>query len=61
MKRFSNLKKYELLMVQNDIENIYHLKRNNYISDLHEEEIEEIQYYKKLFEDIYKDFQKLGI
>ena len=61
MKRFSNLKKYELLMVQNDIENIYHLKRNNYISDLHDEEIEEIQYYKKLFEDIYKDFQKLGI
>ena len=54
MKRFSNLKSYELLSVQNDIENIYHLKKNNYISDLHEEEIEEIKYYKKLFKDIIK-------
>ena len=61
MKRFSNLNSYELTEVQNIIQDIYHLKRNNYISDLHEEEIEEIQYYKKLFEDIYKDFQKLGI
>ena len=34
---------------------------NNYISDLREEEIEELQYYKKLFEDINKDFQDLGI
>ena len=61
MKRFSNLKSYELLSVQNDIENIYHLKKNDYISDLHEEEIEEIKYYKKLFRDIYKDFENLGI
>ena len=61
MKRFSNLNSYELTEVQNIIQDIYHLKRNNYISDLHDEEIEEIQYYKKLFEDIYKDFQKLGI
>ena len=50
MKRFSNLKSYELIDIQNNIQDIYHLKRNNYISDLHEEEIEEIKYYKKLFE-----------
>ena len=31
------------------------------MSDLNEEELEEIRYYKKLFEDIYKDFQELGI
>ena len=61
MKRFGNLKSYELIDVQNTIQDIYHLKRNNYISDLHEEEIEELQHYKKLFEDIYKDFQELGI
>jgi len=61
MKRFSNLKSYELIDIQNNIQDIYHLKRNNYISDLNEEEIEEIKYYKKLFEDIYKDFQELGI
>ena len=61
MKRFSNLTSYELTDVQNTIQDIYHLKRNNYISDLHEGEIEELQQYKKLFEDIYKDFQDLGI
>ena len=47
MKRFSNLKSYELMDIQNNIQDIYHLKRNNYISDLDEEEIEELQYYKK--------------
>ena len=61
MKRFSNLNSYELTEVQNIIQDIYHLKRNNYISDLHEEEIEEIRYYKKLFGDIFKDFRDLGI
>ncbi len=34
MKRFSNLKSYELIDIQNNIQDIYHLKRNNYISDL---------------------------
>ena len=61
MLRFSKLEKYELFEVQNVIEDIYHLKKNNYISDLHDEEIEEIKYYKKLFEDVVKDFEKLGI
>ena len=46
MFRFSKLQKYELLEVQNVIENIFYLKKNNYISDLDDEEIEEIKYYK---------------
>ena len=58
MLRFSKLEKYELLEVQNVIEDIYHLKKNDYISDLHDEEIEEIKYYKKLFEDVVIDFEK---
>ena len=61
MLRFSKLEKYALFEVQNVIEDIYHLKKNDYISDLHDEEIEEIKYYKKLFEDVVKDFEKLGI
>ena len=61
MLRFSKLEKYELLDVQNVIEDIYHLKKNDYISDLHDEEIEEIKYYKKLFEDVVIDFEKMGI
>ena len=61
MRRFSNLNSYELTEVQYIIQDIYHLKRNDYISDLNEGELEEIRYYKKLFEDIDKDFQNLGI
>ena len=61
MFRFSKLEKYELLEVQNVIQDIYHLKKNDYISDLHDEEIEEIKYYKKLFQDIANDFEKIGI
>ena len=61
MWRFSKLEKYELFDVQNAIEDIYHLKKNDYISDLHDEEIEEIKYYKKIFEDVVKDFEKIGI
>ncbi len=57
MKRFSNLKSYELIDIQNTIQDIYHLKRNNYISDFHEGEIEEMLYYKnylKIFIKIFK-------
>jgi hypothetical protein len=58
MRRFSNLKSYELTEVQYIIQDIYHLKRNDYISDLHEGEIEELQYYKsywKIFIKIFKN------
>ncbi len=64
MKRFINFKSYELISLisaQNDIKTIYNLKRNNYISDLNEEEIKEIIFYKELFEIIAQDFQDLGI
>ncbi len=46
----------ELISAQNDIENIYNLKRNDYESDLNEGEIKEIKFYKQLFEDIAQDF-----
>ena len=58
---FSTLKSCELIDIQNNVQDIYHLKRNNYISDLFDEETEELQYLKNLFEDIYKDLQELGI
>ena len=40
---------------------VFDLQNNDYLKDLEENEIEEILYYKRLFEDIYKDFQDLGI
>ena len=61
MKRFINFKSYELISAQNDIENIYNLKRNNYISDLNEGEIQEIKFYKDLFEEIAQDFRNMEI
>ena len=39
MKRFSKLKSYQLVDIQNTIQDIYLLKKNNYISDLHEDDI----------------------
>ena len=35
MKRFGNLKSYELIDIQNTIQDIYHLKRNNYIYQIY--------------------------
>ena len=61
MLRFSKFEQYELLEVQSAFENIQFLKRNDYIKDLDDEEIEEIKYYKKLFQDIANDFEKIGI
>ena len=61
MITFSNLKHYELFEIQSDIKIICDLKKNDYLKELHEDEIEEILYYKRLFEDIYKDFQELEI
>ena len=61
MLKFSKLTEYQLLELQHDLNCIFMIKKNDYIKDLDDEEIEEIKYYKKLFEDIYKDFQELGI
>ena len=61
MITFSNLKHYELLEIQSDIKIICDLKKNDYLKELEPEEIEEILYYKRLFEDIFKDFQELGL
>jgi len=61
MITFSNLKHRELFEIQSDIKIICDLKKNDYLKELEENEVEEILYYKRLFEDIYKDFQELGI
>ena len=49
MDIFSNLKQYQLLDLQEDLKTIFMIKKNNYIRDLDNEEIEEIKYYKSLF------------
>ena len=50
MLRFSFVKRFELLEIKNFIEDIiediHYLKKYDYNSDLHDEEIEEITNYK---------------
>ncbi len=57
--RFSKLKQYESLDVQHVFEYIQFLKKKDYTKELNEDEIEEIKYYKNLFEDIFNDFYKI--
>ena len=57
MITFSTLKHHELFQIQSDIKIICDLKKNDYLKDLEENEIEEILYYKdylKIFTKIFK-------
>ena len=49
MDKFSKLTEYQLLEIQDDLKTILMIKKNNYIQDLDNDEIEEIKYYKRLF------------
>jgi hypothetical protein len=59
MDIFSNLKEYELLELQEDLKTIFMIKKNNYIRDLDNEEIEEIEYYKSLFKKISNELENI--
>ena len=61
MLRFSRLSQFELIELQDNIKDIIRLKKNDDIGDLHQEEIEDVKILKKLFENLIKDFDKLGI
>ena len=52
MLKFSKLNEYQLLEIQEDLQNIFMLKKNNYTKDLNDEEIEDIKYYQRLFKRI---------
>ena len=61
MDIFSNLKEYELLELQEDLKTIFIIKKNNYIRDLDNEEIEEIKYYKSLFKKISNELENIDL
>ena len=61
MDIFSNLKEYELLELQEDLKTIFMIKKNNYIRDLDNEEIEEIKYYKSLFKKISNELENIDL
>jgi hypothetical protein len=59
MDIFSNFKEYRLLELQEDLKTIFMIKKNNYIRDLDDEEIEEIKYYKRLFKHISNELENI--
>jgi hypothetical protein len=61
MDIFSNLKQYQLLDLQEDLKTIFMIKKNNYIRDLDNEEIEEIKYYKSLFKKISNELENIDL
>ena len=61
MLKFSKLTQYQLLELQDDLESIFMLKKNNYISDLTDEEINDIKYYQRLFKRISDELQEIDL
>ncbi len=61
MLKFSKLKEYHLLEIQEELENIFILKKNNYLKDLNDEEIEEIKYYKRLFKKLSNELEAIDL
>jgi hypothetical protein len=61
MLKFSKLTEYQLLELQHDINSILMIKKNNYIKDLDDEEIEEIKYYQRFFKKISNELEDIDI
>ena len=61
MLKFSKLNEYQLLEIQEDLQNIFMLKKNNYIKDLNGEEIEDIKYYQRLFKRISNELEDIDL
>jgi len=61
MLKFSKLNEYQLLEVQEDLQNIFMLKKNNYIKDLNDEEIEDIKYYQRLLKRISNELEEIDL
>ena len=61
MLKFSKLNEYQLLEVQEDLQNIFMLKKNNYTKDLNDEEIEDIKYYQRLFKRISDELEDINV
>ena len=61
MLKFSELTEYQLLELQHDLNSILMIKKNDYIKDLDDEEIEEIKYYQRFFKKISNELEDIDI
>ena len=61
MLKFSKLTEYQLLELQEDLKSIFMIKKNDYIKDLDDEEIEEIKYYQRFFKKISNELEDIDL
>ena len=61
MLKFGKLTEYQLLELQEHLKTIFMIKKNDYINDLDDEEIEEIKYYKRLFKKISDELEDINV
>ena len=61
MLKFSKLTEYQLLELQHDLNCIFMIKKNDYIKDLNDEEIQEIKYYKRFFQKISDELEDIDL
>ena len=61
MLKFSKLTEYQLLELQEDSKTIFMIKKNDYIKDLDDEEIEEIKYYQRFFKKISNELEDIEL
>ena len=61
MLKFSKLNEYQLLEIQEDLQNIFMLKKNDYIKDLDDEEIEQIKCYQRFFKKISNELEDIDL
>jgi hypothetical protein len=61
MLKFSKLTEYQLLELQHDLNSILMIKKNDYIKDLDDEEIEEIKYYQRFFKKISNELEDIDL
>ena len=61
MLKFSKLTEYQLLELQHDLNSIFMIKKNDYIKDLDDEEIEEIKYYQRFFKKISNELEDIDL
>ena len=61
MLKFSKLTEYQLLELQHDLNSILMIKKNDYIKDLDDKEIEEIKYYQRFFKKISNELEDIDL
>ena len=61
MNKFCKLTEFQLVDLQEDLKSIFMIKKNDYIKDLDDEEIQEIKYYQRFFKRISNELEDIDL